>query len=97
MSTIVLADVETALAQYNANLNWHQSAGAAELALEAVRWLIANQPESYSIGGKTITKNLPQLESERRNLEKFLGATAPRAFGRARVNRVDFAQQTGPE
>ena len=77
--------LECALAQYNSNLGWHTDRTKAELCLEAIRWLIVNQPASYSIAGRSIQKNLTQLEDERRNLERFIGATQVRAFGRRRM------------
>lgn len=86
---MAITSVDTALAQYNANLDWNLSQASAQLALEAVRYLIVNQPAVYSVGGRSITKNLPQLENEKKNIEKLLGV-APRAFGRSRRVGVDF-------
>lgn len=87
---MAITDVASALAQYNANLNWNTSQAAAQLALEAIRYLIVNQPQSYSTGvGQSITKNLSQLENEKQSLEKLLGV-GPRAFGRCRRVGVDY-------
>lgn len=88
---MAIASVDAALAQYNANLDWNTSQASAQLALEAVRYLIVNQPNSYAVAGRSITKNLPQLEKEQEALMKFLGVGAPRAFGRSRRVPASFA------
>lgn len=57
-----------ALAQYNDNLAWEGNASKQILALEAVRWLIANRPVSNTTGdGRTI--NYADLRAEKARLE----------------------------
>ena len=88
---MALASIADALVQYNANLGWHQSLASAELALEAVRYLLVNRAQRVGDSGSTL--DYASLESEKQALEKFLGATAPRAFGRSR--RVGFVAPAG--
>ena len=91
----MITDRAGALLQYNQNSNWQDSLDSARLALEAVRWLLVNQDASLSTGGKSITTNIGMLTQEKANLEKFLGATQPRAFGRTRFVRIGRAQPEG--
>ena len=59
-----------ALAQYNDNLSWEGSASKAVLALEAVRWLLANRAQGFSIEGRSL--NYASLEKEKDQLETFV-------------------------
>lgn len=86
----MITDVTSALAQYNANLDWNINPAHAQFALEAVRYLIVNQPLTMSCDGRTITKNLTQLEKEADSLSAFIGV-APRANGRSRLLGSRFA------
>lgn len=91
---MAITDIPSALAQYNANLGWYNTApgpgSASDLALQAINYLIVNQPQSYNLGnGQTITKNLQQLETEKAKIEAFVGVS-PRAFGRSRRVGVDY-------
>jgi hypothetical protein len=92
---MAIATVNDALAQYAANLSWQTSQASAQAALEAVRFLLINRPQRMDDNGSTM--NFEQLEKEKAALEKFLGATAPRAFGRSRVNRATFSGTSGIE
>jgi hypothetical protein len=79
-----------ALAQYNANLSWQSSEASATAALEAVRFLLLNRAQVQADMGSSL--NYASLESEKAALEKFLGATAPRAFGRSRRVGVSYTE-----
>jgi hypothetical protein len=85
---MALATVTDALAQYNANLSWHTSQASAELALEAVRFLLVNRAQRMGDQGSTL--DYESLKDQLNSLEKFLGATSPRAFGRSRRVRASF-------
>lgn len=89
MATIT--SVTEALAQYAAALPWQASRTAAESALDAVRYLLVHRAQTLSDAQTTFSYQ--SLESEKASLEKFLGATAPRAHGRSR--RVGVAFQPG--
>lgn len=92
---MALSTVADALAQYNANLSWHTNQASAELALEAVRYLLVNRAIRKSSQGDQI--DYASLESEKTALEKFLGASSPRSFGRSRVNTARFAGRSSIE
>lgn len=88
---MALATVSDALNQYNANLAWQSSRASAESALEAVRFLLVNRGQMVEDQGSRV--NFESLTTEKAALEKFLGATSARAFGRSR--RVSPAFQDG--
>ena len=90
---MALVTVQDAVTQYNANLGWQTSQASAELALEAVRFLLINRAQSVSAPGRSV--NWSAIESEKALLEKFLGATGPRAFGRSRVLRTNVLPDEG--
>jgi len=79
---MALATIAAALAQYNANLNWHQSQAGAESALEAIRFLLANRGQRRMDQQSSI--DFESLEKTALKIETFIGANAPRAFGRSR-------------
>ena len=83
-----ITDISSALAQYTASLPWQTSVENAQNALDAVRFLLVNRIQH--LGDMGTTMSYETLESEKKALEKFLGVTAPRAFGRSRRNRVSF-------
>lgn len=87
---MALASIQAALAQYNANIPWHVSKSAAMAALEAVQYLLINRPQHGSDQGADM--NFESLAGEKASLEKFLGATAPRAFGRSRRVSASFGR-----
>lgn len=87
---MAITSVDSALSQYNANLDWNANPDHAQAALEAVRYLIVNQPVTYSIAGRTVTKNLPQLEKEAAAISVLLGV-GPRARGRSSFCGSRFA------
>lgn len=90
---MALASISDALAQYNANLSWQNSLASAQLALEAIRFLLVNRAEKMADQGSTI--DFASLNTEKAALEKFLGATSPRAFGRKRTLRAEFCDRGG--
>jgi hypothetical protein len=92
---MALASIQAALDQYNANLSWQLSASAAQAALEAVRYLLMNRPQKQADQGSEL--NYESLAIESRKLETFLGVSAPRAFGRSRVNVARFCDGSGCE
>jgi len=66
--------LQDALDQYNDNLDWHGSPTRARLALEAVRYLIVNRPQSTpSISGSL---NYEQLLEVQRELRRYLDAVS---------------------
>ena len=82
-SSSTLAD---ALAQYNNNLAWDGDATVAALALEAVRWLLVNRPQSIAQEGRTI--NYAVLETQQARLEHFvnkINTSSRSSFVRARM------------
>lgn len=79
---MALSSITDALTQYNANLSWQTSQSSAAAALEAVRFLLVNRAQQSGDQGSTL--NYESLQKESEKLEKFLGATSPRAFGRSR-------------
>jgi hypothetical protein len=85
---MALATVADALAQYNANVDWHSSRSSADLALQAIRFLLVNRAQRQEDVGSTL--NYESLEQEKVALEQFLGATSSRAFGRRRRVGVSF-------
>ena len=80
-SSSTRADV---IAQYNNNLNWEGSAAKAVLALEAVRWLLVNRPQSLSRSDRT--SNYESLLDEKRRLEEYV------ALHSSSVHRAPFTQ-----
>jgi hypothetical protein len=79
---MAIVDVPSALAQYNANLNWQGDPSSAALALQAIRFLLVNRFQR--VGDQGAQFDYEKLESEKSALETFLGATTSRAFGRSR-------------
>jgi len=85
-----IASVTDALAQYNANIDWNVNPNHAQAALEAIRYLIVNQPLKMAFAGREITKNLDVLLKEQEQLNTFIGV-APRANGRSRSLATHFS------
>lgn len=85
---MALATISDALTQFNANLGWHLSRPSAELALEAIRFLLVNRPQRLEDAGSTL--DFEALAAQATKIETFLGATAPRSFGRGRRNAIRF-------
>lgn len=85
-SSSTIAD---ALAQYNDNLSWEGTPDKATLALEALRFLLANRPQDVSALGTTT--RWADFAKEKERLEAYVaqaGATARAArssFVRARM------------
>ena len=70
---MAIASIAAALAQYNANALWHESTVKANLALEAVRYLIVNRAQSSGHAGTNL--NYEMLQDEAKRIEKYLGLT----------------------
>jgi hypothetical protein len=87
---MAFANVNDALAQYAAALPWQQSLASAQSALDAVRYLLVARLQH--LGDAQTTMSYETLESEKKALEKFLGATAPRSHGRSRRSGIAFRQ-----
>lgn len=69
-SSSTQADV---LAQFNDNLGWEGNVTKAKAALEAVRWLVINRPESIRFSdGRAM--NYAALLDEKNRLEAFVNA-----------------------
>ena len=83
-----ITDIASALAQYAANLQWQGSQASATLALEAARYLSVFRIQQLSDAGMSFSYE--SLLAEKQALERFLGATAPRAMGRSRRNTASF-------
>lgn len=62
--------INEALDQFNENLVWEGNGTKANLALEAVRFLLINRAQSYSIQGRSISRE-SLLEAEEK-LSKFV-------------------------
>lgn len=86
---MAITDIASALAQYTASLPWQKSVSAAQYALDAVRFLMVNRVQH--LGDSQTTMSYETLKSEKEALEKFLGVTTPRSFGRSRRNGVAFS------
>ena len=69
--------LDNALAQYNDNLSWEGNATKAVAALEAVRWLLVNRPQSGAGGDKRM--DFASLEKEKARLEAFVSAAGTTA------------------
>ena len=85
---MAITSVQSAVAQYAASLPWQQSNAAAQSALDAVRYLLVARLQH--VGDSGTQMSYETLESEKKALEKFLGVTTPRAFGRRRRNGVAY-------
>ena len=83
-----MVNIGDALTQYNAALPWQASPAAAQSALDAVRYLLLFRAQHLSDAGMQFSYET--LLAEKKALERFLGATAPRAFGRSRRNTASF-------
>jgi hypothetical protein len=92
---MALSSITDAINQYNANLAWNTDPAQAQLALQAVRYLLINRAQIMDDQGQKLS--FESLRDEKAALEKFLGATSPRAFGRSRVNGARFCGRGGVE
>lgn len=90
---VAITDIDSALAQYNANLSWQTSQASAQAALEAIRFLLVNRANKMENRGHSL--NYESLVTEKEAIEKFLGVTTPRAFGRSRRVGVVFTNGGG--
>lgn len=71
-------DIDTYLSQYNANLDWETSTTKANAALQALRWILVNRPQT--LGSSTRNLNYASLENEMNSIVTFL---------RGRVSRYE--------
>jgi hypothetical protein len=85
---MAITDVPSALAQYAAALPWQASVASASSALDAIRFLLVARIQNLTDSNTSMSYET--LQSEKAALEKFLGVTTPRAFGRSRRNGVSF-------
>lgn len=90
---MAIASIEDAYTQYNANLSWQNSRSSADLALQAIRYLVANRAKMTADQGSQI--DFESLGGEKIKLEAFLGVGSPRAFGRKRTLNARFSSDTG--
>jgi len=78
--------LDDALAQLNANLLWDTSPSKAQLALEAVRWLIFNRATVIAEGASRL--DFERLEAMEKKLAAFVAsssATRRATFTRGRM------------
>ena len=87
MSLTTIAQAET---QYKANLSWHLSEASAELALEAVRYLLAFRPKTMDGQGHAVS--FDSLQEAESRIGAFLGAGQYRANGRNRRVSAGFGE-----
>jgi hypothetical protein len=85
---MALSSISQALAQFNANAGWYTTQGSAALRLEAVEYLLTNRAQKMGDQGSEL--NYESLESQAQVLRQFVGAGAPRAFGRSRYAPARF-------
>ena len=85
---MAITDIGAALAQYAANAQWQNSQASAQLALESIRYLLIFRIQHLSDAGMQFSYET--LLEEKKALERFLGATTPRANGRSRRNTASF-------
>jgi hypothetical protein len=83
-----ITSVTTALAQYNANLDWHTSQSKATDALSAIRYLLVNRAQTLKDQGSEI--DYEGLSGEAKKIEQFLGVGVFRASGRKRRVGIGF-------
>ena len=88
---MALATISDALTQFNANANWYGSQASAQLRLEAIEFLMVNRAQRMGDAGSQL--DYESLAEQAQVLRKFLGAGAPRAFGRSRRTGVAFGRE----
>jgi hypothetical protein len=79
---MAVTDIPSALAQVTANLPPWQSIAAAQAFLSAAVFLQINRAQH--VEETTTNINYESLECQVKAANQFLGASAPRAFGRSR-------------
>ena len=73
MALTSASTLTNALAQYNDNLLWDGDVTKARLALEAIRWLLANRPAQTTREGVGI--NYADLAEEKKKLQQIVDGT----------------------
>jgi len=73
-----------ALAQYNNNLSWEGDTAKATLALEAIRWILANRPKVIATNDRNI--NFESLAAEKQRLENYISSNS------TNINRCTFTR-----
>ena len=84
MALTSASTIEDALAQYNDNLSWEGDSAKATLALEAVRFILANRPNVVTTSVQTI--NFESLAAEKIKLQDFTARAG------SSVNRASFVR-----
>lgn len=91
----MLTTIAQALTQFNANANWYLSMAAAQARLEAVEFLLTQRAQRAGDQGSEL--NFESLNDQAQVLRAFIGAGAPRAFGRSRRVAASCPQIAGIE
>ena len=73
----MITSIAEAIAQLNENLVWETSYVKATLALESVRYLIANRAQAMSNGGSQLSYD--SLLNMEQRMSSFVQASAPSA------------------
>lgn len=84
MALTSASTISDALDQYNDNLSWEGNVTKAALALEAVRYILANRPKVIASGERNV--NYETLQMEKSNLESYVGKFS------SGVNRTRFTR-----
>jgi hypothetical protein len=90
---MALSSIAAALDQYNAACPWHTSQANALSALAAIQYLLLQRAQDISDQGSQLRRE--SLLTEKAALEKFLGSTTPRSFGRPRELTAGFCGSGG--
>ena len=84
MSLSSSSTLNDALAQYNNNLSWEGDTAKATLALEAIRWILANRPKVIATNDRNI--NFESLAAEKQRLENYISSNS------TNINRCTFTR-----
>jgi hypothetical protein len=71
---MALSNLQDALNQYNANIVWQGNAAKAQLAYEAIMWLLINRPQKLTQGIRTLDYDSLQVEAKK--LEEYIWVTS---------------------
>jgi len=84
MSLTSASTIKDAIGQYNDNLSWEGNVTRATLALEAVRYILANRPKIIASGERNVS--FDSLAQEKEKLEALVGRSG------SAVNRSGFTR-----
>lgn len=84
MSLTASSTIVDAIGQYNDNLSWEGNVTKATLALEAVRYILANRPKIIASGERNIS--FDSLAQEKEKLEALVSRSG------SAVNRSKFTR-----